>query len=334
MKKALLLLASAALLFAGCQKEQIAGTDGNGETVQVTVTAGLDGTATKAAADLDGNAAKVNHWVFEVLDAGGKIFYREVRTPEAGTLTQTYNVSLIKNQNYELLFWADSAGVYYNTENLQEVSLKTPATYKANLDSRDAFSAHKSITANGTPVSVELKRPFAQINVITTDLAALWEQAAKSAKQDSVYAANKPVDFVAKIKVPTTFDVLNQSCGLPSEEDVIMMADSCYVAYKADKKTPKDSTNYLLHLNPATLYMDYVFASAGENDVIDINFSFKSNSKEISYDFTSIPVQANYRTNIKGKLLSNDTEITVTIVPTWLNPEKDVDYPQEEQGQD
>lgn len=329
MKKTLLLLASAALLFVGCAKEQMKGS--GAETVNVTVTAGLDGLTTKAAADLDGNAAKVDHWVFEVLDAGGKLFYREVRTPSTGTLSQTYNISLIKNQSYDLLFWADSAGVYYNTDNLQEVSLKTPATYEANRDSRDAFSASKNITANGSPISVELKRPFAQINVITTDLEAIWTQAAKSAKQDSVYAANRPVDFVAKIKVPTTFDVLNQTCGNPSQEAVVMTADSCYVAYKADKKTPKDSTNYLLHVNPATLYMDYVFAPAGEAAVVDIDFGFKSNSAPLTYNFTSIPVRANYRTNIKGKLLSNDTEITVTIVPTWLTPENDVDYPQAEQ---
>lgn len=328
MRKTLLLLASAALLLAGCAKEQMKGS--GAETVNVTVTAGLDGLTTKAAADLDGNAAKVDHWVFEVLDAGGKLFYREVRTPEAGTLSQTYNISLIKNQNYDLLFWADSTGVY-NTENLQAVSLANAETYIANRDSRDAFSARKNITADGTPISVELKRPFAQINVITTDLADLWAQAAKSAKQDSVYAANRPVDFVAKIKVPTSFNVKTQACGSVSQTDVIMKADSCYVAYEADKKTPKESTNYLLHLNPATLYMDYVFAPAGEAAVVDIDFGFKSNSAQLTYNFTSIPVRANYRTNIKGKLLSNDTKITVTIVPDWLTPEIDVAYPQEEE---
>ena len=321
MKKAFLLIASAAILFAGCKKEQPLASDG--ETTVVTVCAGLEGAATKAADDLDGNAAKVNHWVFEVLDANGKLFYREVSTPEAGTKSQTYNISLIKNQDYDLLFWADNSEGFYKTDNLKEVSLvMEDGFYEANRDSRDAFCAHKKCKADGSAISVKLTRPFAQINLITTDLADLWTQAEKSGDQESVYASNKPVDFVAKIKVPTTFNVLTESYVKSSEEFVVMKADNCYVAYKEDLITAQDKTNYLLHTNPATLYMDYIFATSGEEaDVVKIDFSFKSNSKAVNYTFSNIPVKANYRTNIKGQLMSNDTRITVTIDPTWADPD-------------
>lgn len=330
MKRVFLFIASAALLCAGCAKEAgpVDATE-EGQTVTVSVSASLSGTdLTKAVIDNDGNAAKVDHWILEVRDAQNVLFCREEKDANAGTLQQTFSVSLIKNQTYKLLLWADSNGGYYNTADLTDVKLVSAAGYVGNIDARDAFSACKEYeAAKKGNISVELYRPFAQINVMTTDLEALWKQAKSTSTPEDTYAKFEPSDLVLKLKVPTSFNVLTQTCGNVSTEAVTVTAEGCYTGYKDDAKSARAKNNYLRHKNPATLFMDYVFASKAENDIVDIAFQFTSNSETVSMDFKSVPLRANYRTNIKGKLLSDDNTVTVDINPAWDTPdyEKNID---------
>lgn len=326
MKKIFLILSSAALLLAGCAKTEDSPVVNTGDEVTITVEAGMPEVHTKAAADYDGNAVKANHWIMEVRDAQGQLFYRDVKTPDEGTLQQTFKVTLIKNQSYDLLFWADNNGAFYDTDDLTDVQLSDPSGYDGNIDARDAFTACKAYTAKASEkLTAELYRPFAQVNVITTDLETLWAQAATTGVQEETYMKFAPENFIAKVNVPTSFNVKTQLCGEVSTQKVVIKADESYKGYKSDNVTPQDHNNYALHINPATLFMDYIFASKGQKDVVDIDFEFVSNGEKISYAFTSIPVQANYRTNIKGQLFSFDTEWTVDIKPAWESPDYDVD---------
>jgi len=319
MKKILFVLSAAVILLTGCSKSNLDET--------VTFNVGLAGSVTKATADNDGNAVKANHWVMEVRDVQGSLFYREVKTPAEGTLQETFTVTLIKNQTYNLLFWADNDGGYYNTDDLTAVKLTNPAGYSGNNDARDAFSACKNYKATaGGQISVQLYRPFAQINVITLDLETLWQQAQTTSDPTVTYYKVEPTSFKAKIKVPTQFNVLTQTCGAASTTDVVMTAAESYTGYKLDDNTvSRVLNNYKRHANPATLYMDYLFASKDQKDIIDVAFEFVSNGETVNYNFTSVPVQANYRTNIKGKLLSNETVFNVEILPAWLTPEYEME---------
>lgn len=322
MKKILFLLSAAAMLLAGCAKEALTGSGEGEQTVSISVA--IPDVLTKAAADNDGNAKKANRWIFEVRDAQGALFFRKVEYPVAGTTQQTFKVSLIKNQSYNLLFWADNNGGFYNAEDLTNVTLTDASAYVGNLDARDAFTACKTYTAtNNESVSVELYRPFAQLNVVTTDLETLWAQAQTTSSPAATYLKFEPKNYIAKLAVPTSFNVKTQQCGEAS--DIVVTASESYFGYQSDKVTPQANNNYQLHTNPATLFMDYVFASKGQKDIVDISFEFTSNDGKISYAFTSIPMQANYRTNINGKILSYDTEWNVTIEPAWLLPEESVD---------
>lgn len=305
MKKTFLILASAALLFAGCAKEQVAGTEDNGNEVTVTFTTNLVSDATKAVADNDGHAAKVNHWVLEVRDAQNELFYEEERDVTAGTpeaLVQTYNLKLFKNQTYSLQFWADTKGAY-NTDDLTAISTIGSV---ANVDSRDAFSANVDYTSLvSESKDVTLTRPFAQLNIITTDLDEL-----KGKVVPETYAKYAPTSLKVTASVPTTFNVKTQTAGTGASQT--LTATASYADFLAgDPET--------------TLFMDYIFASANEADIVAINFSSQSEKNSISYDFSNIPLQRNYRTNIKGQLMSNDSEWTVTIDPEWNTPAFDVD---------
>ena len=294
MKKALLLFASAALLFAGCAKEQIAGGEAEGDRVTATFTMNLATEGTKAVADNDGFAANVNHWVLQVRDAQNDLFYEEERDVAAGTLQQTYELKLFKNQEYTLQFWADTKGAY-DTEDLTAVS-KTGLT--ANADSLDAFSANVTYTSlKSESKSVTLYRPFAQLNIITCDLDSL-----KAKVVPETYVKYAPTSLKVIASVPTTFDVQTQTAGTASSQT--LTATASYA-------------NFLAGASETTLFMDYIFASDVEADILNIDFDFMSNNQPISYEFKNIPLQRNYRTNIKGNLMSNDSEWTVTIDKLW-----------------
>ena len=299
MKKAFLLLASAALLFAGCRKEQLTQTaEKDGNEVTVTFTAGLTPEGTKATIDGDGAGENVNHWVLEVHDNQG-LFYEVERDVAKGTSEQTYQLKLFKNQTYTLLFWADTKGAY-NTDDLTSVS---KSGFTANADSLDAFSASVPYTSLvSESKNVTLTRPFGQLNIITTDLAAL-----KTQVEESAYDKYAPNTFNVKVEIPTSFNVKDQKAGDITETEL-------YAAEIYGNFNEPDSRG-------TTLFMDYIFASAESADVRDIGFSFYSNFNEIKYKFGNIPLQRNYRTNIKGRLMSNDSEWKVVIDPIWNTPE-------------
>ena len=309
MKKTLLLLASAALLLVGCAKEQIAEKNVGGEGLQtVSFTVGVESAATKAVADGDGAAANINHWVMQVLDSDDEVYNYQEKDGTNG-LTQTFDVPLVKGQTYQVLFWADHITYvdegddikHYDTDDLTDVQLINATTYVANLDERDAFSAVVTnfSTTQATQQQITLYRPFAQLNVVFTDLPKLYS----TMNNADEYAKFKPTDFVAKAKVPTTFNVLNQTAGDLTALEVKAATD--YLG------------NYTSHRAKETLYMDYIFASKDTKDIVDIDFSFVSKGVTIAHNFTSIPFQRNWRTNIIGELMSANAKWTVTVDPEW-----------------
>ena len=167
-KKFLKTLASAALaaLACGCAKETATG-DGEAtvsfsiEVPGAPVTKGIgDGTTVKTlyyqAFDADGNA----------IEGLG------VQTTPIENKTATVNFELIKEQTYNFVFWAQTDAEGYYTINATEGLKNITANYKgksSNDENFDAFYAVKNITVSG-PISetVELKRPFAQINIGST----------------------------------------------------------------------------------------------------------------------------------------------------------------------
>ena len=303
MKKTLLLLASAAMLLVGCAKEQIAENNVDvGEGLQtVSFTVGVESAVTKAVADNDGKAAKINHWVIQVIDSDNAVYHYKAEDGVVGEKTHTFDVPLIKGQTYQVLFWADTDGKYVVTD-LRNVKRTEAVAIKANSDSLDAFCAvvKDFTTTVATQKTITLKRPFAQLNVVFTDLDTLY----KTMNNPEEYKKFRPTDLVAKAKVPTTFNVLTEEAGATAETALEMKADTTY------------STNYSVHSNKATLYMDYIFASSTK-DIVDIDFHFVSNGVIIAHNFAAVPFQRNYRTNILGNLMSANAKWEVEVDPNW-----------------
>lgn len=307
MKKTSLLIAFAALLSASCSKVQTVGTGGDGGSVEVTVNVRLQNEEQpRATWDDDGNAALVDHWIMEVYDAGGNLFDRQEKSGQSG-LSNNFSVILIKSQSYSFAFWADKEGSY-DTAKLTEV--KTVSNV-AGLDSRDAFFAKMDYTPDmGTSVSARLYRPFAQINVVTLDLKNIYDQMA-AAGTEGDYANYEPRNLKLSCETYNQFDVLTGAVSNAQSTELSLA--SCYADFSA-------------HAETTTIFMDYLFA-AQEKELKNLTFTFESNGVAVDYDFDNIPLQRNYRTNISGNLLCNDTQIQVVIEPDWLTPENDVIYP-------
>lgn len=317
MKKTLLLIASAALLLVGCAKEQVGpGAAVDGDMVDVNITAGT-AELTKAVIDLDGQADSVTRWIMEVRDASGDVYAYKTDTESAGTLQHTFNIKLFKNQQYTFAFWADNGGEFYDASDLSAVKYVDGKSIVAGVDAKDAFSAVETLTlTESITKNITLYRPFAQLNVITNDLAALKADAISA----DAYNAFKPKNFKTTITVPTQFNVLT---GAASEEtELILSADEFY------GKTP---VSYEDAPAKATMFMAYIFATKDEKDIRNVNFKFDVDSQtgNNAFAINDVPFQRNYRTNILGNFLSGDVEWDVIISPDW---DGEYDFPPYEAG--
>ena len=311
MKKALLLIASAMLLFTGCAKERLGqNVVPDGETVQVNIETSLpiSTQTTKAVWDNDGNAANVDHWIMEVYDKDDALYDRKELTGQTG-LTKTFKVTLIKNQTYKFVFWADKEGSY-ETSHLTDIkTILSSDSREAGKDALDAFFCKKEYKSTmNESISAVLTRPFGQINIVTLDTKKVFDEIGDASEYGKFMPKNLKV-------TATVYNGFNALAGTLADLKKVTLTElNCY------GKTPY---SYAEHKDSTTLFMDYLFVSA-EQELVDLAFEFESNGEKVEYSFASIPLQRNYRTNIFGNLLSNDAEWNVVIDPTWGIPDKDI----------
>ena len=297
-----------ALALTACQKEEFGGNEAEGiYTFEVSA----DNIATKATIDRDGNGTAVNRFIMEVYLAKttGELVLldRQVKAPTAASPKSTsFNLTLIKDQEYKVLFWADKGtdamgDLYYKTtDNLQNVSFLNEAR-KGNNDSLDAFSKMEVITREeskaGFSKSVKLTRPFGQVNFITTDIPAINALTGGS--------AFLPTDVKVSYITCTGFNVLTQT-GTGSEA----------IEYTAPVYSAMDPAT-----NPAkyTLSMDYMLTATSDRETRNlVKLTALANGYELTtVEVANYPVQRNYRTNIIGKILTGDVTFNITIDPIY-----------------
>ena len=297
-----------ALALTACQKEEFGGNEAEGiYTFEVSA----DNIATKAAIDRDGNGTAVNRFIMEVYLAKttGELVLldRQVKAPTAVSPKSTsFNLTLIKDQEYKVLFWADKGtdameDLYYKTtDNLQNVSFLNAAR-KGNNDALDAFSKMEVITREeskaGFSKSVKLTRPFGQVNFITTDIPAIRALSGGS--------AFLPTDVKVSYVTCTGFNVLTQT-GTGSED----------IEYTAPVYSAMDPAT-----NPAkyTLSMDYMLTATSDRETRNlVKLTALANGYELTtVEVANCPVQRNYRTNIIGKILTGDVTFNITIDPIY-----------------
>ena len=304
MKKQLSKLAIFALLLstASCADEQFAGDVTGGETT-VTFNAQLPaGLQTRVAGD-GLTATTLSYAVYEEGKTTPVITSEDEVTFE--NRQASVSLRLAKGKTYDFIFWADAYGkgdaknpytVDFNTQTLT-VNYDNALS---NDESRDAFFGKATVTVKGAvSQNIILKRPFAQLNIGTNDMA---EAKTSGLNTEALQSS---------VKVSGIFRSMNLMSGevFNSVEDVTFGLNAIpEETFTADGRT----FNYLA--------LNYLLVS-GEKGLVNCKFSYTdgatTDTKTMTID--NVPVQRNYRTNIFGSLLTGSVDFDITIDPDF-NP--------------
>ena len=301
MKK-IIFYSSAALLLgaASCSQEEMPAPVENGGNVNLTVA--LPGApGTRAFAD----GLTADNLEMAVYDAEtGNL----VMTPAAQTfgnsLTTKVSLDLASGRAYKIAFFAHKAGGAYTFSaedaNIKADYSKMDADY--NTDNYDCFyKLYETEVLNGAiSETITLTRPVAQVNWGTSDLEHPGVVATDA------YGANA-AKLITKVtaKAYKEFSLLDSDVVEGSEVDVNL----AYLARpQAAEEFPVEGDTYKY------LSMQYLLVPAA-GTVVDLKLEATNDEAVAPLSTvlaTNAPVQANYRTNIFGALLTSPAEFQVT----------------------
>lgn len=316
MRKSTILGLFAALMFANSCTDDNGLSQRDSNLSQVSFKVSADGALTRAISDGHG----VDKLVYRVFDKSGAPITNLAKTEVSATdllAGHVVTLTLAKGQTYKVAFWAqNSACTAYTIDESMNVTINYAGNN--NDESRDAFCKTVEFTVkDDVAQTVELKRPFAQINVGTTQTD--WDAAHNAgvditnSKVTIKQAANKL--NVVDGTVSGATDVSYTYAAIPTEN---LQAD-------ADGNGTKESYKYLS--------MCYVLpndATDGTHKTLaSTEFTFKPTSGDevvIKDGLQNLPLQRNYRTNIVGDILTNTANLTVVVEPSFENPDNNVVY--------
>lgn len=265
-----------------CEKSQLGGSL-SGEKAMVTISA--DAVATTRALAENGNTADL-YYTLEIYLNG------ELYTRKEPQQSNKFTVELLTKQNYKAVVWADYNKDYYDITNLTNVQLK--GDYIINTTDRDAFAGVADMNVSEeskTNIVMYITRPFGRINVKSIDdLPQGFEPSTVAIEYSNIYKA---------------YDVLNARPVADQGDGQIVLAQNVIdIDYK-----------------DVDLSADYLFAP---EDGANVTFTqtYLGDKFETTYTFTNIPYQANYQTNVSGKILTDGGSIDIVVTPEW---EGDID---------
>lgn len=309
MKKCFLLMAGIILLaFTACQSDELANGGRNGE-VAVSFSVQLPGNGNDAVtrAATAGDGTSVNRCIMEIY-LNDELYSRQIGAIQPEGLTAGFDVRLVTSQTYKFVFWADhvesvegeaiKTDLHYNTADLRNISMKGDYNGSSKDDTRDAFFASlEKLVTNAFSESVELTRPFGQLNIKTEELASI---------PDNQKEAFVPV--TAGLSFKNLYTGFNAATG-------DLLGEPTAVAYKAASDVVDANGN---------LTVDYLFApnTAGGQHLVNMTLAVynAAGGQITTKDLNNIPVQRNYKTNVTGNLLTVDGKVNVTVAPAFSSP--------------
>lgn len=309
MKKCFLLMAGIILLvFAACQSDELANGGRNGE-VAASFSVQLPGNGNNAVtrAATAGDGTSVNRCIMEIY-LNDELYSRQIGAIQPDGLTAGFDIRLVTSQTYKFVFWADhvesvegdaiKTDLHYNTADLRNISMQGDYNGSGKDDTRDAFFASlEKLVTNAFSESVELTRPFGQLNIKTEDLASIPD--------------NQKEEFVpvtAGLSFKNLYTGFNAATG-------DLLGEPTAVAYKAASAVADANGN---------LTVDYLFApnTAGGQHLVNMTLAvYNAAGGQITTKaLNNIPVQRNYKTNVTGNLLTVDGKVNVMVTPAFSSP--------------
>ena len=313
MKKVTIFGMFAALMLANSCSEDNSVPQADSSLAQVTFKVSADGALTRAISD----GTTVDELVYRVFDKNGNPIARLPLFKEAAadlSSGHTVALTLAKGQIYKVAFWAQKAGntAYSVNDNMQVAVNYSGAN---NDESRDAFFNAVEITVkDDVAQTVELKRPFAQLNVGST--TADWNAAVAS-------GATVTESKVTVKQAATTLNVLDGKVSGAADVNFTYAAKPGEtLKVDADGDGTKEDYEYLS--------MSYILPNdATQKTLASAEFTFKTASGTeivVKNGLQNLPLQRNYRTNIVGNILSGTTTFTVVVDPAFSTPDHNTTY--------
>ena len=304
-------IAAMALSVASCSSEldQPGSADGNVH-FRVQLPAQM-----RTRAFADGKTAST--LTYAVYESGTKNLVTQgvdAYTFDPETLTADVTLQLVNGKKYDIVFWADAPGQnFYKFEpSTQEVTVSY-TSLSGNDETRDAFFKCQTFDVTG-PINetVELRRPFAQVNLGTDDLQT---DAVKQAYADGLKAALST----------TAYSTLNLVNGQVSNPTAVSFA-AAPAADCTSQPFPYNPNAGTATPNPYEyIAMDYILVDAAK-DVIDLTYTFYNGTTANQQPLTvsNVPVQRNYRTNIYGSVLTSPANLKVEVIPAFAGDDYNV----------
>lgn len=304
---------------ASCQHNEHPMGLPSGEEVSVSISAvlpGDGGAVVKSDAD-PGNGSEVNRCILEVYligDNDAASLYGQREIVRVTDLKASFDdLNLITGQKYRFVLWADhvdgtesvdalATDKFYDTDGtggLQNVTMVT-SDYAGNNDKRDAFFYTGEVTVEGPKdYTLELKRPFGQLNIITTDYGLI------PAAQNGLLPEQVKLTFD---NIPTGINLLT---GQLLENQTQKVEGTAVNIAGLDVAGNEDAKQ---------LSFDYILAPAtGQHVINELEMSFLKSGGSATgitaYTFKSLPIQRNYRTNVSGALLTDRAGLSIEVKP-------------------
>ena len=284
------------MLFAtSCQNDQ--GFDTTvGETSTVTFAVETPEIATRAYSD----GLTATHLQYAVYDANGNELTDLTVTDATINGSTTVNLQLTTGNEYSVIFWAAAPNAPYAVDFDTKTMTVDYTNAASNDEARDAFYKYHTFTVTGAQTeTIELRRPFAQLNIGTADYAA------------SASAGYTPTQ--SSVVVKNIYKTLNLATGVVGEPAEITFSSA---NIPSGETFPVVGYEYLA--------MNYLLVAA-DKGVIEIEFTYTDGTNAKTRTVGSVPVQRNYRTNIYGSILTSVVGFDVIIKPDYNEPNYDVE---------
>ena len=282
MKKIFLAVAAMAMLATACTKDDSA-VVGNESLVSFTIDS--PELATRYG---EGTTATNLEWAF--YDEDGEKLNAISGSINNFSGVHTFDVSLVEGRQYTALFWASAPNAPYTVDWAGKTMTIDNTNLTANNEAYDAFYNYSPIDPTKKTHKIELTRPFAQINIATADTTA--------ATAAGVTVATTQVAVVQSYK---TLDFIN---GAVSDK-----ADFTFKsATKATGTVTVGGKGYDM------LAMNYVLVNARE--LVNVTMLASENAdgtSPITREYTTVPVQRNYKTYIVGNLLTTSNDFNIEV---------------------
>lgn len=311
MNRTIKLIAAAAALAmtAACQQEVI--PDGVNGDVAVNLSVSVPEVATKSIAD----GTNVDILYYEVYNADMTKRLVTGSTPRTSEKNFELNLTLVQDQTYNFLFWAQVNGKnYYTVSDLRNVTVSYGSDADGNTvaegndESRAAFFAAEkfAVGKNTLTEDIYLKRPFAQLNFGTeTFESSMDEDVTVDGSAITVTNVSTRFDVAAKVGSSAAADLTKvtfTATGCPSDPAKLTLDDNSSYEY---------------------LSMNYFFVG-GDEAAVTVDAVFNTSVGDVAHSIPSVPVAENYRTNIVGDLLFNQADFKIIVDETFTKPDKDI----------